>query len=166
MTARVEDIIEQMPYLRMLARSKARDHALADDLVQDCLLRAIAKRDSFRTGTNLRAWLSTILTNLFINEMRRRQRWDAAVDPDNIIPHLATPASQEHRHVMHEVSVGMSLMPSDQRDALRLVGMHGFSYEEASDELGVPVGTVKSRVSRARQALRGHIDRDTYATAA
>jgi len=154
MSAQIEQITAHMSYLRALARSKTREHALADDLVQECMVRAIAKRASFRDGTNLKAWLSTILSNLFINETRRRQRWDSGLDPDHVIPNLTSGANQEHRQRLIEVDGFLRRIPADQREALHLIGVDGLSYEEASEVLEVPVGTVKSRVSRARQALR------------
>jgi RNA polymerase sigma-70 factor (ECF subfamily) len=145
-------LAEELPALRAFARSLGRDAAHADDLTQEALLKAWAKRDSFREGTNLRAWLFTILRNGFYSEHRKRRR--EAPDPDEAhASRLAERPPQDHALALEDFRVAFSRLPPDQREALALVGAAGLSYDAAAAVCGVAAGTVKSRVSRGRTAL-------------
>ncbi len=142
----------EAPALRAFARTLTRDAALADDLAQEALLKAWAKRDSFQPGTNLRAWLFTILRNTFYSTCRKRRREVEDADGKHAAK-LATRPTQEHAMAVKEFEAALALLPDDQREALVLVGAAGMAYEEAAAVCGVAVGTIKSRVSRARARL-------------
>jgi RNA polymerase sigma-70 factor (ECF subfamily) len=149
-----ESIADQTPYLRLYACSLTRNAVAADDLVQECLTRAFAKAHTFTPGTNLRAWLSTILHNLHINEVRRQGHWGIPLDVDSeTVPAKVAPV-QDVWLALRALERALRIIPDEQRVALILVGAEGMSYEEVAELLDIPVGTVKSRVSRGREALR------------
>ncbi len=145
-------LLGAIPALRAFAFSLTYDLDRSDDLVQDTLVRAWTKAESFRRGSNLTAWLFTILRNLFYSEQRKRKR--EVEDADGVhAGRLASLPEQEVRMEMAEFTAALSLLPSSQREALVLVGAQNFTYEEAAEICGVAVGTIKSRVSRARVRL-------------
>ncbi|WP_119459234.1 sigma-70 family RNA polymerase sigma factor [Rhodospirillaceae bacterium SYSU D60014] len=147
-----ELLIETIPHLRAFARALTRDRDLADDLVQETVVRALSAANQFRTGTNFRAWIFTILRNHHINTLRgRRMRFDALEDVSEL--HQATPPTQEAHLEIEDFQRAFMGLPVEQREVLLLVGASGFSYEEASRIVGCAVGTIKSRVSRARRVL-------------
>jgi RNA polymerase sigma-70 factor (ECF subfamily) len=147
-----QQLVEAIPMLRGFARSISGNHDRADDLVQETLAKAIAKRHQFRMGTNLHAWLVTILRNQFYSEGRRG--WREVSDADGVYAArlVEQPAHNAHME-LREFMAALQMLPDDQREALVLVGASGLSYEEAAQVLGTRVGTVKSRVSRARARL-------------
>jgi RNA polymerase sigma-70 factor, ECF subfamily len=154
-------LVENLPHLRALARLLARDRAMADDLVQETVLRALCNVDKFEPGTNIRAWLSTILRNQFYNELRSRGRvaaYAALPRPSGAL------GEQEGRLEMRDFERAYHALPALQREALSLVGASGFSYAEAAKIAGCAEGTVKSRVSRARMDLAHQLDREGVAT--
>jgi RNA polymerase sigma-70 factor (ECF subfamily) len=155
----LQQIEQEIPRLRRYARYLRREPDHADDLVQECLSRAIAKIDTWQPGTNLRAWLFVILRNCHINEIRREQRV-VSLDDDAPAsePTLAVPGSQETRVALAEVRRAYLSLSEEHREVLLLVAIEGLQYEEASAILEVPLGTVRSRLSRARQALRQALD--------
>lgn len=141
-----------IPHLRAFGRSLSGSRDTADDLVQETMLKAWAARERFQPGTSMRAWTFIILRNVFLSQMRRnrfRGDWDDLV-ADRI---LAAPAGQDKQMELADVHRAMQLLPPAQREALTLVGAGGFAYEEAAEICGVAVGTIKSRVARARVAL-------------
>jgi RNA polymerase sigma-70 factor, ECF subfamily len=144
----------EIPHLRRYARYIRREFDQADDLVQECLARAIAKIHTWQPGTNLRAWLFVILRNCHIDEIRRSRQTDTVDDSVADEPSLTTPANQETRLVLSEVRDAFLALREEHREVLLLVVIEGLPYEEAAAILGTPVGTVRSRLSRARQALR------------
>jgi RNA polymerase sigma-70 factor, ECF subfamily len=149
----------ELPRLRRYARYLRGEPDYAEDLVQECLLRAMEKIDTWQPGTNLRAWLFVILRNCHINEIRREQRM---VSIDEEFPAsgltLIVPGSQENHVALAEVRNAHLSLSEEHRDVLRLVVIEGLQYKEASAILDVPMGTVRSRLSRARQALRQALD--------
>lgn len=153
----VSDVISQMeaeiPRLRRFARAMVRDAALADDLVQECLERALSRLHLWRPGTNLRAWLFTILRNLHINGIRRRQ---VLVDIDGeILGGLGAAAGAQIVHLeLRDLQRALAILPTEQREVVLLIGLEGISYGEAAEILDISIGTVKSRLSRGRRALR------------
>jgi RNA polymerase sigma-70 factor, ECF subfamily len=151
----LQEIEQEIPRLRRYARYLRREPDHADDLVQECLSRAIAKIDTWQPGTNLRAWLFVILRNCHINEIRREQRI-VSIDDESPTsgPTLTVPGSQETRVALAEVRNAYLSLSEEHREVLLLVAIEGLQYEEASAILDVPLGTVRSRLSRARQALR------------
>jgi RNA polymerase sigma factor (sigma-70 family) len=141
-----------IPQLRAFARGLCGERELADDLVQETMLKAWSARTSFEVGTNFRAWTFAILRNYYFTLQRRKRfvgEWDDLV-ADRL---LSAPAGQDQVVELRDILRALQQLPSDQREALILVGAGGISYEEAAKITGVAIGTVKSRVSRARAAL-------------
>ena len=145
-------LLAMIPNLRAFAFSLSSNHDRADDLVQETLLKAWSHMDSFQEGTNLRAWLFTILRNSFFSEMRKRPREVEDSDGKTAEGLSVAPAQQGHVD-LEDLRKALGLLPPDQREALVLVGAAGMSYEEAAEITHCAVGTVKSRVNRARIKL-------------
>jgi RNA polymerase sigma-70 factor, ECF subfamily len=145
-------LVALVPNLRAFASSLCGNHERADDLVQETLLKAWGHLDKFQEGTNLRAWLFTILRNSYFSELRRHRREIGDADGKMAASLSVAPAQLAHLD-MQDLRKALDLLPADQREALVLVGAAGMSYEEASAIAGCAVGTVKSRVNRARVKL-------------
>ena len=143
-----------IPALRRYAWALLRNDDAADDLVQDCLERAISRWHLRRTDGNLRAWLFTILRNQFISGVRHKATRGTQVPLDDYAPGLGTAATQEAQLIARDALAGLDALPEEQRSVLLLVGVEDLSYEEAARVLDVPVGTVMSRLSRGRERLR------------
>jgi RNA polymerase sigma-70 factor (ECF subfamily) len=141
-----------IPQLRAFARSLCGQRDLADDLAQEALLKAWAARDKFQIGTNLRAWVFIILRNVFLSQMRRA-RFKGDWNQEAAERILAAPARQVQQLQMSDLQRALMRLPDAQREALILVGAGGLAYEEVAEICGCAVGTVKSRVARARVAL-------------
>ena len=141
-----------IPHLRAFGRSLSGSRDLADDLVQETLLKAWAARKRFQAGTNMRAWTFIILRNLFLSQMRRA-RFKGEWDELTASKLLAAPASQDRHIELGDMQRALLHLPQPQREALILVGAGGFAYEEAAEICGCAVGTIKSRVARGRVAL-------------
>ncbi|RVU16343.1 sigma-70 family RNA polymerase sigma factor [Methylobacterium oryzihabitans] len=145
-------LLAALPALRAFAFSLTRDPDRSDDLVQDTLVRAWSKADRFQRGTNLTAWLFTILRNLFYSEQRKRRR--EVEDADGALAARLTTLPDQEAHLELTIfQAALAGLPANQREALVLVGAQNFTYEEAAEICGVAVGTIKSRVSRARARL-------------
>src|SRR5437762_8503222 len=149
-----QSIEAEIPRLRRYARALARDVAAADDLVQDCLARALGKLHLWQDGTDLRAWLFTIPHNQYVNQVRRSVREGAAVGLSETEPLLTRAPHQGKRLELRDLERAIRKLPEEQRAVILLVGLEGMRYEEVAEVLGVPVGTVRSRLSRGRDALR------------
>src|ERR1700731_1107117 len=147
-----DDILASVPSLRAFAISLSGNGDRADDLVQETLLRALANIDSFQPGSNLPAWLFTILRNLFRSDYRKRRREVEDADGSYAKTLKTQPAQNAHLE-FEEFRAALDKLPQDQREALILVGASGFSYEDAAAICGCAVGTIKSRVNRARSKL-------------
>ena len=147
-----EQLSAVIPHLRAFGRSLSGSRDLADDLVQETLLKAWAARLRFQAGTNMRAWTFIILRNLFLSQMRRA-RFKGEWDELTASKILAAPASQDRHIELSDMQRALMHLPQPQREALILVGAGGFAYEEAADICGCAVGTIKSRVARGRVAL-------------
>ena len=152
-----DDILAAIPNLRAFAMSLSGNIDNADDLVQETLVRALAHIDSFEPGTNLAAWLFTILRNLFRSEYRKRKR-EVEDGEGRFAATLKTRPEQSSRLEFKEFQQALAKIPAEQREALILVGASGFSYEETAEICGCAVGTVKSRVNRARARLAELLD--------
>lgn len=148
-----DQILAAIPSLRAFAISLSGNVDRADDLVQETILRALANIHSFQPGTNMPAWLFTILRNLFRSEYRKRRREVEDVD-GSFAETLRSNPDQIGRVEFQEFRQALAQLPAEQREALILVGASGFSYEEAADICECAVGTIKSRVNRARTMLR------------
>ncbi len=147
-----DDLIALIPHLRAFARSLAGSREAADDLAQETLAKALAAAQQFQAGTNLKAWLFTILRNQFYNDFRRRRLETEPFDEAEV-EQVSTPATQEIQIEMDDFKRAFAELTAEQREALTLVGASGFSYEEAAEIAGCAVGTIKSRVSRGRLEL-------------
>ncbi|KKB07318.1 RNA polymerase sigma factor [Devosia chinhatensis] len=146
------EMLATLPSLRAFAVSLTGKHDKADDLVQDTVMKAWAKQSSFQMGTNIKAWLFTILRNEFYSQMRKRGR--EVQDSDGVFTErLSVHPSQYGSMDLEDFKKALSQLPDDQREAVILIGASGFSYEEAAAICECAVGTMKSRVSRARSRL-------------
>ena len=145
---------EQIPRLRRYARALTRDASRADDLVQDTLLRALNKQHLWQEGTNLRAWLFTLMHNQHVNDVRRSNRDGGNVDVTEMAAVLVANTDPAASRKLRELERALGLLPLEQREAILLVGLEGMRYDEAAAVAGVPIGTVRSRLSRGREALR------------
>lgn len=144
-------LVDLIPRLRRYARALVNDHASADDLVQDTLERAWAKLHLYRRGTDLRAWLFTVMHNVHVNKVRSAR----ATDPlDDEMPELAQRAAQGESLVVRDLDRAIARLPDEQREVLLLVTLEEMSYDQVARALGIPIGTVMSRLSRAREKLR------------
>jgi RNA polymerase sigma-70 factor, ECF subfamily len=148
------EIEAEIPRLRRYARALTRDLIAADDLVQECLTRALSKLHLWQQGTDLRAWLFTILHNQYINHVRRTAREGTAIGLSEREPLLARAPQQGSRLELRDLERAIAKLPRTQRSVILLVGLEGMSYGEVATALGVPVGTIRSRLSRGREALR------------
>lgn len=157
-----DDVFKQelagvIPHLRAFGRSLSGSRDLADDLVQETLMKAWAARSRFQAGTNMRAWTFIILRNHFLSQKRRARftgEWDDLA-ADRL---LAAPAGQDKQLELADMQRALLQLPESQREALILVGAGGFAYEEAAEICGVAVGTIKSRVARARSAIENILE--------
>ena len=147
------DVIGLLGPLRRYARSLTRDETQAEDLVQDTLVRAYERRGSFRPGGNLRGWLLSILHNTFIDHRRRHMAEFRRLEQAAAVAETAAPPEQESRVRLQQVQAAFLSLPDEQRAALHLVAIEGLSYQEAANALKIPVGTLMSRLGRARAAL-------------
>ena len=143
----------EIPRLRRYARALTRDVSRADDLVQDCLTRAIAKQHLWQAGTDLRAWLFTILHNQRVNDVRRSMRQGNTVPLDEV-PQLTVQPNAIATLQLRDLETAIGKLAPEQRQVILLVGLEGMLYEEVASILNVPVGTVRSRLSRGRDQLR------------
>lgn len=150
----LDEISESVPALRRYARALTRNADRADDLVQDCIERAIRKRRLWAPTGPLQAWLFRILLNLYRNEARQQRRRGGHVPIDSLPVEPSIPAPQPGRIALGEMSRAIDALPDEQREALLLVVLEGVSYQEAAGILGIPAGTLMSRLSRARATLR------------
>ena len=155
------DLVALIPHLRAFARTLCGDAAAADDLAQDAVMKAWDARSSFQMGTNMKAWTFMILRNQFYSEKRRSWR-QSQLDQEAAERTLVAIDDPASPIALDEMRLALGMLPSEQREALILVGAGGFAYEEAADICGCAVGTVKSRVSRARRALHGILEGGAY----
>ncbi|MEO0751281.1 MAG: RNA polymerase sigma factor [Pseudomonadota bacterium] len=147
-----EELVEHLPAMRAFAMSLTRNPATADDMVQDTLVKAWTNIGKFEPGTNMRAWLFTILRNTFYSNRRKAKREVADVD-GVLTESLSQKPDHDGRLHMADFRDAFAELPDEQREALVLVGASGFAYEEAAQMCGVAVGTIKSRVNRGRKRL-------------
>jgi RNA polymerase sigma-70 factor (ECF subfamily) len=146
-----QSLIELIPRLRRYARALVGDRAASDDLVQDTLERAWAKLHLYRRGSDLRAWLFTVMHNVHVNRVRAARPTDPLEDD---MPELAQRATQGDSLVVRDLDRAIAALPAAQREVLLLVALEDLSYEETARVLGIPIGTVMSRLARAREKLR------------
>jgi RNA polymerase sigma-70 factor (ECF subfamily) len=155
------ELVKLIPHLRAFARTLCGDPAAADDLAQDAMMKAWDARASFQMGTNMKAWTFMILRNQFYSEKRRSWR-QTQLDQEAAERTLVAVDDPEAPVALDELRQGLAMLPAEQREALILVGAGGFAYEEAAEICECAVGTVKSRVSRARRALHAILEDGAY----
>ncbi|MDP8917113.1 MAG: sigma-70 family RNA polymerase sigma factor [Pseudomonadota bacterium] len=155
------ELVGLIPHLRAFARTLCGDPAAADDLAQDAMMKAWDARTSFQPGTNMKAWTFMILRNQFYSEKRRSWR-QTQLDQEAAERTLVATDDPSAPIALDELRQALSSLPDEQREALILVGAGGFAYEEAAEICQCAVGTVKSRVSRARRALHGLLESGAY----
>ena len=147
-------MIAQLAPMRRYARALTRDETQAEDLVHDALVRAFERRATFRAGANLRTWLLAILHNTFVDRWRRREsEWRREAETV-YLAEITAPADQESSVRLQQISQAFLTLPDEQRAVLHLVAIEGLPYKDAANALGIPVGTLMSRLGRARAALR------------
>jgi len=156
------ELVQLIPHLRAFARTLCGDATAADDLAQDAMMKAWDARASFQMGTNMKAWTFMILRNQFYSEKRRSWR-QSQLDQEAAERTLVAVDDPEAPVALDELRLGLAMLPAEQREALILVGAGGFAYEEAAEICNCAVGTVKSRVSRARRALHAILEAGDYA---
>jgi RNA polymerase sigma-70 factor (ECF subfamily) len=147
------DLVQHIPRLRRYARALTGDRARADDLVQDTLERAMIKFHLWQPGSDLRAWMFTIMHNIFINQLRG-QPAGVSAGLENEANQVAVRATQSDRLEIRDLDAALLRLPDEQREVLLLIGLEQLSYSETAAILNVPAGTVMSRLSRARERLR------------
>ena len=151
---------QEIPRLRRYALALTRASDRADDLVQDTLLRALNKLHLWQPGTDLRAWLFTIMHHQYVNTVRREARQTATTDIEHISSTLVATTDPTARRQLLELDRALARLPAEQREVLLLAGLEGMDYDSVAQILGVPIGTVRSRLSRARERLRELMGRD------
>jgi RNA polymerase sigma-70 factor (ECF subfamily) len=149
-----QSLIDEMGSLRKFALRLTKNTHEAEDLVQATLLRALEKKDYFQENTNLFSWTSKIMFNLFVSSYRQKKKFETQYDPTPYIEQVSIGPTQEANVDLVTVSEGMQLLSPGHREILMLVCVQGMRYEDASAHLGIPVGTVRSRLSRARKQLQ------------
>jgi RNA polymerase sigma-70 factor (ECF subfamily) len=148
----------EIPKLRRYARALVREADRADDLVQDTLMRALAKQHLWAAGSNLRAWLFTLMHNQHVNSVRRPAREAVELDADDMALVATTDPTASCQ--LRELENALSRLRNEEREVILLVGLEGMRYDETAEILGVPIGTVRSRLFRGREALRKLLDMD------
>jgi RNA polymerase sigma-70 factor (ECF subfamily) len=157
-----DEVVAMIPALRAFAWSLSHNGSDADDLVQDTLIKAWSNRDKFEPGTNLRAWLFTILRNTYYTQVIRRRR-EVRDETGEYANSVRTPPTQDWSMAMRALQAALAQLPDEHREALILVGAAGLSYEEAAEICGCALGTIKSRVNRARARLLKIMDAEEAA---
>ncbi len=153
----------QIPRLRRYARALLRDASRADDIVQDTLVRALVKQHLWQPDTNLRSWLFTIMHNLYVNVVRQSIREGTMIDVEDVSTTLIATTDPTVSCQLRELEDAIARLPDEQREVVLLIGLEGIRYDEAAKILRLPIGTVRSRLSRARATLRKVLDRDEEA---
>jgi RNA polymerase sigma factor (sigma-70 family) len=151
-------LVTALPGLRRHAIALAGDVSRADDLIQDCIERALRNRATLKDPQRLFGWLRSILYNIYVDELRVRRRRGTPADIDEVVNSLAQSAPSADRSSMLEFARAMALLSPEHRQILLLVGLEGLSYRETAEELALPIGTVMSRLARARDQLRAALD--------
>ena len=148
------NVIGQLAALRRYALSLVRNPDDAEDLVHDALVKAYERQSTFRTGANIRNWLMSILHNTHIDRLRQRRSQERRHEAAAALGDLSVPPGQDHSVRLNQLRGAFFALPEEQREALHLVAIEELSYQEAADTLGIPVGTLMSRIARARARLR------------
>ena len=154
-------LISEMDKLKKFAMRLTRNNSDADDLLQNTVLRAYEKKHLFEENSNVFSWTSKIMYNLFVSDYRRKVKFESQYDPEPILEKAEIIANQNDKIMVREVGEAMKMLSSDHRDILLMVCVQGMKYEETAEALNIPVGTVRSRLSRARTLLQELVDEGT-----
>jgi len=152
------DLLNEIDSLKRFAMKLRNNSQDADDLVQMTLLRALEKKHLFQDGTNLFRWTSKIMYNLFVTEYRRKTKFESQYDPDDILQSQSLEPDQEDKEELKRVNEAMHVLSDEHRTILVMVCIKGMQYAEVADILDIPIGTVRSRLSRARDQLKAKIE--------
>jgi RNA polymerase sigma-70 factor (ECF subfamily) len=153
-----ETLIEEIDHLKKFALRLTRNPSDAEDLLQATLLRTFEKKHLFQEGTNLFGWASKIMFNIFVSGYRRRQKFETQYDPETFIDSRSVPADQDGQMEWEDVKTAINSLSASHQEILTMVCVHGMEYVEVAELLNVPVGTVRSRLSRARENLQLALD--------
>jgi RNA polymerase sigma-70 factor (ECF subfamily) len=154
-------LTDLLPKMRIWALALTRNRPAAEDLVQDVAMRALGASSSFEPGSNFKAWMHRIMLNQFISSVRRRREYNDLEQ----MPEVGVGGGQEESSDLRELNIALRSLPQDQREAIQLIAVEENSYEEAAETTGCPIGTLKSRVHRARLQLRLHMNGETQLAA-
>lgn len=154
-------LVTEMDRLKKFAMRLTQNEANADDLLQNTVLRAMEKKHLFKEGSNVFSWTSKIMYNLFVSDYRRKVKFESQYDPEPAINSVTANIDHEDHMMLQEIGVAMDKLSPEHREILVMVTVQGMKYDETANKLGVPVGTVRSRLSRARNALMDLMDNDT-----
>ncbi len=157
-----QDLMEHHNRLEKFAYKLTRNKADAEDLLQSTLLRAIEKKQLFQEGTNLFSWTSKIMYNMFVSGYRRKVKFESQYDPESHIQNMSVDESQTTKMEYQDVDRAMDDLSKEHREIIKLVCIQGKQYSEVAKEIGIPVGTVRSRLSRAREALQASLNSTKY----
>lgn len=149
-----QDLLEETDGLRKFALKLTRNVYDAEDLVQSTVLRALEKRTMFQSGTNLFSWTSKIMYNMFVSNYRRKTKYESQYDPEPYINNQSQEASQDIKMEVQDIENAMQELNEEHQEVLMMVCVKNMKYAEVSEALQIPVGTVRSRLSRAREALK------------
>ncbi|HPF47005.1 MAG TPA: sigma-70 family RNA polymerase sigma factor [Emcibacteraceae bacterium] len=152
-------LINEMDRLKRFAYHLTNNSADAEDLVQSAILRAIEKKHLFEKGTNLFSWTSKIMYNMFVSNYRRKVKFESQYDPESYIERESVEASQEIKMEVKEIDKAMKSLSDEHREILIMVCIQGMQYAQVSEALDIPIGTVRSRLSRARENLQNELDK-------
>ncbi|MEX2615398.1 MAG: sigma-70 family RNA polymerase sigma factor [Alphaproteobacteria bacterium] len=161
MISRERQIIDQIPHLRRYARALVRDSEVADDLVQECLARAMGRLHAWQPTGTMRSWLFTILHNLHVNELRRDGRAPEIHSDSDGVDRESASGDPGAGLAVRDITAALAALPEEQRSVILLVGLEGLTYAEAASVADVPVGTVMSRLARGRERLREIMEFDS-----
>jgi len=151
-------LITEMDRLKRFAMRLTKNEANADDLLQNTVLRAFEKKHLFKEGSNVFSWSSKIMYNLFVSDYRRKVKFESQYDPESAISKMTASVDHEDHMMLQEVGEAMNRLSDEHREILVMISVQGMKYEEASEKLNIPVGTVRSRLSRARTMLTDLLD--------
>ena len=156
------ELLEETDKLKKFAYRLTRNTADAEDLLQSTILRAMEKKHLFEKGTNLFSWTSKIMYNMFVSAYRRKTKFESQYDPESYIENESTEADQETRMTLKDVDRAMNELSDEHREILVMICAKGMQYAEVSEKLQIPVGTVRSRLSRARESLQNAMETPVY----
>ncbi len=157
MTFEHEDLVSEIEKLRRFASKLTRNYDDAEDLLQTTIVKALQNKYKFEEGSNLFSWTSKIMFNTFASNYNRRVKFETQYDSENIIAAQATESSQESEAELRETGEALEKLSDDHKDIIVMICMNGMSYEAVAEQIDIPVGTVRSRLSRARDQLREHL---------